>query len=83
MPKAEWDDVADGVPQWWDDCDSSGHTYPLFDEPDELVHAINESGKTYEGEAYIMFCGKEFTHEVILRDLGKEVTCLLCLAEGA
>jgi hypothetical protein len=82
MPKVDWDYESDGVPMemWEYDCSSDSHSYPLFDEDDGLVHSIDHAGPTYEGEAYVMFCGKEFTHDLVYPNLGKEVNCLMCLA---
>lgn len=80
MPKVEWDEVADGVPFEYDGYDSSS-ACPMFDEADGLVHTFDTAWKTPGGEAYIVLCRKEFSHDTALTFLDKEVNCIMCIAE--
>lgn len=86
MPKAEWDEAADGDlwPPPWMDYDSGPCQHPTLEPAlGGLVHAIEDAEKYWDREVYTMLCGRMLGHEDTIAVLHLPVNCLECLAEGA
>ena len=81
MPKAEWDDAADGEQLYYEHGDASDPYIVLPELYDGLVHAIDGVHKNSDEEIYTMVCEKQFDHETVKLFLGQKVTCLVCLAD--
>jgi len=81
MPKADWDETADGEQLYYEHGDASDPCIALFEEYDGLVHAIDGAYKNSDEETYTMVCEKVFNHETVKLFLGQKVTCLVCLAD--